>query len=171
MYADLAINETGDLLFKEKPATFQRQCVKFIISKSKVQKINFAISSDTIQERSNNNLKIQFEITDPTVYLATTYKGADYTAQLIRNSLETDLGELPERPEFGSTVYDYKHMVINDHNIKSFKKYLMTLISQYIAAPSIEIYPIENFTNGYMQTLHIDIYSGDSLISSQDLER
>ena len=47
----------------------------------------------------------------------------------------------------------------------------MTLISQYIAAPSIEIYPIENFTNGYMQTLHIDIYSGDSLIYSQDLER
>ena len=71
---------------------------------------------------SYNNLKIQFEITDPTVYLATTYKGADYTAQLIRNSLETDLGVLPERPEFGSTVYDYKHMVTNDHNIKSFKK-------------------------------------------------
>ena len=166
MYVDLAINETGDLLFEEKPKiSFPTQKIQFNLSKnSRAVKINFALSCESQPIQSNNSLKISFNIQESNQIIASTCKNNELIAQMIRNILQTDLYELPERQDFGSKANSYKHMNINGENIKNFKSYLSSVLSNYILNPEIEIYPTINETNGYMQTLHVDVYSNNSLI-------
>lgn len=172
MYIDFKLNDTGDLLFMEKPDSLQPQKISFNLSKTKTQKITFNIyDAEEISHNSNRYLKVQFFInkSKPKI-IAVTCNDKDEKIQLISLKLKTCLGDLPQRIDFGSKLSLYKHENINSKSLKSLETYLKSILDNDIDALSIQVNPIIDYENGYKQTVQIDIFSNEELLLNYKIE-
>lgn len=173
MNVDLSINETGDLLFMEKPDSLQPQKISFSLSHSKAQKISINFYDvETVKHNSNNYLKIEFFIdkSKPNI-IASTCVDEESLRQLIALKIKTCLGELPERSDFGSKLTLFRHESITDSILKSLEKYLEAILANDILAVSVQATPEVDYNNGYKQSININIFSNEKLLLDYKLER
>lgn len=173
MYADFKITDTGDIVFQEQSKSFNPLLVKFNISQTKAQKIQFDFSP----EYSNNKIsksaqKIKFFIKkNPNKYSAEILVEDNAINQLIFIKLKTVLGELPERSYFGSTLSTLKHKPINDKNLTLIEKITENALKDIIRTPTVKAEPYIDYNNGYVQTVKLYIYSSNNLMLEYILER
>lgn len=165
-YVDFAINDTGDLIFTERNDKYKSLNIKFNLSQTKAQRISFLTSeSDSIVHSSDNYLKISFKIEDVENKMTSiSYKDTDALVQLIAVQLKGTLGELPYRTDDGSELSTYKHQNINDTTLNNLKDYLESFLATYIYNPSVTVTPYIDYSNGYVQTVKIYIYSNSNFI-------
>lgn len=173
MIVDLSINETGDLLFIEKPDSLQPQLITFNISQTKAQKVSINFYDvETVKHNSNNYLKVDFFINkSKSKILASTCVEDEQLQQLITLKIKACLGELPERNDFGSKISMFKHENINDIIITSLEKYLESILADDIMAVSVKATPMIDYTDGYRQVININIFSDEKLLLDYKLER
>lgn len=171
-YVDFAINDTGDLIFSSRNQSYTSCKIQFNISQTKVQRISFLTSeSNTIYHKSDNYLQISFKIEDIEDKLTSVaYKDTDALIQLIAVQLKGTIGELPYRTTDGSKLSTYKHQNINDATLSSLESYLESFLKDYISNPSVTATPYIDYSNGYIQTVKLYIYSGSSLLLDYVLE-
>lgn len=170
MYVDFEIDNNGDLVFEEKKNTSQK--ISFNISNSSSQKVSFSLFNfSTSKHNSNNYLSVEFlidRLKDKS--LSKAVKGENALAQLIELKLKTTLGTLPERIDFGSKMSLFKHKNINEKSLNELKAYLLSLLKNDIPNLSIDVSPYINYSNGYDQTVKIDIYSSNKLLLNYKIE-
>lgn len=173
MLLDLALTNTGDILFQEKDENNQPQKIIFNYSKTCSQKISFNIYDvESTKHDSNNYLKVDFFIDkNNPKSMAVTYSDSEAKAQLITLKLKTCLGELPERSNFGSKLSSFRHQNINDTNLKSLEKYLESILSNDISNVSVKADVYIDYNNGYKQTVNLSIFSDDSILLQYKIER
>lgn len=162
MIADFAISKSGDLLFQEQDINNTSLKVSFALSNTKAMKIVFDFSEFDVNTPSENALKVSFDLVKKTANKSVQIvKEDDMIAQLLTLKLKTTLGELPLRENFGSKVSLMKHQEINKANLDKLAQYVKTCIEDIITNPTVIAKPYINYSNGYKQTVILNIY-GDN---------
>lgn len=174
MYVDFKVSDTGDLIFQEQSKNFNPLCIKFNISKTKVQKIQFDLIQDFYVENKipDTAQKVTFFIDkNPSKYSAEILVGDNAFNQLIMLKLKTVLGELPERKDFGSTLSTLRHKNIDDKNLSLLEKITESTLEGIIRNPTVKAEPFIDYSNGYNQTVKLYIYNDSNLLMDYVLER
>lgn len=173
MIADLSLTSTGDLILKDKPESIKKQKITFNLSKTNCQKININfINVENAQHNSNNYLKIDFMFNDDKQkIIADTAIDTEALIQLLKINLNTVIGELPERKSFGSKLTLFRHANINDNTLGDLERYTEKVLSEYLNNVKVKAKPIISYTNGYKQTVNLDVYSNDHIIFNFQIER
>lgn len=172
MYVDFAVNDTGDLIFEKQNSNYSSLSIKFNISDTKAQKIILNIEESEELPYIDNRLSVTFKIEDKKPSdTAAIYKDDVSTAQLIALKLKTTLGELPLRKEFGSKLSMFKHQNINDKTLRQIENIVESAVSDMIYNPTVVASPIIDTTNGYKQTIKIEIYNNNNLLLQYKVER
>ena len=166
MFVDFKIDDTGDLIFQEQSKNFNPLSIKFNISKTKTQKIQFDLSSNYFeQKKSNNSQKITFFINNkPNKYSAEIVVGDNSLNQLMFLKLNTVLGELPNRSDFGSTLSTLRHKNIDDKNLSLLEKITESTLKDIIRNPSVKAKPFIDYSDGYNQVVKLEIFNNSNLL-------
>lgn len=173
MLVDLALTETGDLLFMEKPDDLKPQKILFNLTQTNTQKIAINFNDvKKVKHNSNSYLSIEFFIDKSlSKMMAVMLTEKQEKAQLITMKLKACLGELPERLEFGSKLSLFRHENINDSTIKSLERYLESILDKDILSVKVQAIPHIDYNNGYKQVIKINVFSSDNLIVEYKVER
>lgn len=173
MIVDLALNDSGDLLFTEKTDDLLPQRIAFNFSDTNTQKVSFAFTDvSEVIHNSNNYLRIEFMINkDESKMKAVIHTEEDALVQLINLKLNTCLGDLPQRLTFGSKLSLFKHENINSSILIQMEKYIQAILSEYIYGIKVKAIPVISYDNGYKQVVEISIYNDSELLLTYDIER
>lgn len=173
MFVDLQINSTGDIVFHKEDKQYKALKVKFCLSQTKVQKVSFHMEDSFFKKETKDNLlKVSFFINkEKDAYAVTSLKDDDVYIQMINLKLKTVLGELPQRPSFGSTLTTVKHMNINDKSLKQVELIVKDSLKDIVRDPVVKVVPYINYKNGYEQSIKINIYNDTNLLLEYIVER
>lgn len=164
---DLAITESGDLMFLEEDKKEKDFKVTFNISAGKTLKLSFKVdNSSTIQKRTNEDLVVSFKIRNKVNNKkALTVSNNNALIQAIRIRLLTSIGEIKIRPEFGSKLELVKHRPLYDKKVQiTAAEYIKDAISDILPSATIKVKPVINHNMNYSQCLCAYIYKGDKMI-------
>lgn len=171
MIADFAISKTGDILFKEQDINSSSLKVNFTLSDTKALKVMFDLSEFQNNIPSSNAIKVSFDLVKKTANKSIhIVKEEDMLAQLLTLKLKTTLGELPNRANFGSEISLIKHQEINNANLNKLANYVKSCIEDIISNPVVEAKPYIDYSNGYKQTVILNIYGEDKNLLNYIIE-
>lgn len=165
MIIDFEINSSGDLIFREQSVENTSLKVTFALSKTNATKIVFDFNEFNAAIPSRHALKVNFELIKKTANKSVNIiKDKEAMSQLLTLKLKSSLGELPNRPTFGSKLSLLKHKEINKNNLIILESYVKECISDIIINPVVEAKPFIDYNNGYNQTVVLKIYSNNNNI-------
>lgn len=172
MYVDFQLDRSGDLLFIQQDKQNSSIKLSFTLSQTNATKISFDLSNFKKIEPSENALKISLDIEKNIANKAVSIINEDEAKkQLLILKLNTTLGELPLRKDFGSKISLMKHKEINPTNLSALESYVAESISDIIPNPIVNASPYISYDNGYNQTVIISIYSKNKRLLNYIIER
>ena len=155
------------LLFAEaEKQQNSRLGINFRITENEGFAINFHVLSETVYPE-NNGLMISFvqgEKSDLT-HNVKVIDTIDEKIQLIRIALMTELGQLPRRDTFGSSLSRQRHQDIHDtKNLAVIQSTTEGIVSRFLNNPSVTVKPARGVGNLYFHNVEIRIYEDNMQI-------
>lgn len=164
---DLALTETGDLVFEKATNVKKPLRISFAVSNAKAFKIGFNIADSSPLVGGPNSMKISFDVGGGRQHArAMLLDDADARIQAIRIRIQTTVGEIAGRTLIGSRLEKIKHNALYTASTASQTIAMVKeAIADIMPDAVVKVKPdVTMTTKGYTQRMAIFIYEEDILI-------